>query len=36
MEIKSYKAYNPQSKMAFKPREVIRGNFFTINIVLKY
>jgi hypothetical protein len=36
MEIKSYNAYNPDSKMSFNPKEVIRRNFFTINIVLKY
>ncbi len=36
MEIKSYKAFNPQSKMMFEPKEVIRRNLFTINTVLKY
>ena len=36
MEIRSYKAYHPNSKMSINPKETIRRNFFTINIVLKY
>ena len=36
MEIRSYKAYNPNSKMSINLKETVKRNFFTINIVLKY
>ena len=36
MDIRIYKAYNPNSKISYKPSEIIRKNFFSINIVMMY